>query len=89
MNITNRIRKLEGSRDSSDFCTCKRGKLETWKQNVFADGTETAPELFGESVPDACEVCAKPIEKNLLILAFTESTIPIPEEAKGSYEHSK
>jgi hypothetical protein len=84
MNIKTRVQKLEQRTGvGSEVCTCfPRRNLETWRQSEIEKGVFTAPEIFGDAVPDCCDGCGKPIEKEILMLQFIKSTIPKPEGAR-------
>lgn len=77
MNIKNRITRLEKENGTDGICNC-RGTLksETYTQDLTDDSDDRERQLMGESVPDVCERCRKPIAKQVSVIQLIDLKKP-------------
>jgi hypothetical protein len=75
MNLKRRITKLEKATNSDGLCACDFVKrTEMFLQDLREDAEMNEPMLSGESVPDVCPQCRKPIDKQQIIIQLCYQT---------------
>jgi hypothetical protein len=89
MSIKNRLHKLELTmRTGGAFCVCRDAinNVEMWQADLSLESNSSEPHLTGESVPDVCPACRKPIEKRKIILQLCDGTTKdrFPDEWKAN-----
>jgi hypothetical protein len=77
MRILNRLQRLEEQTGAkSSVCECyPQRNTESYVQNLGADAPlDSKPVLIGSLVPDICDRCGKPIEKQIIIIQCVDKT---------------
>ena len=84
MNLKTRIAKIEKAiAPGNGFCQCRDvRKKEIWFADLSAESDTTEPSFEGQPVPDTCEKCRRPIEKQIIVLQLVDQTTKdrFPEE---------
>ena len=80
--LSKRITKLElAMSDTEGICECSRPNVEIFMIKEQADGNFSEPKLCYDPIPNICDRCLKPIEKEELIIRFVKSKTKPPEGA--------
>jgi hypothetical protein len=82
MNLKSRITKLEiAASDIEGICECSRPNVEIFMTKEQADGTFGEPRRCYDPIPNICDRCLRPIEKEELIIRFVMSKTKPPDGA--------
>jgi hypothetical protein len=87
MQIITRLNKLEQQTGAdSPVCVCyPQRNTESYIQNLGADAPlDSSPVLIGSAVPDICDRCGKPVEKQIIIIQGVDKTTK--ERFPGEWE---